>query len=88
MSEKSLYCKKELLCGDGESACLNYYLLKEGEQYGILVAMQRGGNMEQVRAKGLTVHAEKIERLLELMSRNSVTPCALEEILRDLGNKF
>ena len=88
MSEKSVYCKKELLCADGKCAQLSYYQVKEENCYGILVELRKEGNLEQLLVKKLTSSAEKMEQLLALLSQNSVTPCTLEEILRDQGNKF
>lgn len=88
MSERSIFCKKEVLCADGERARISYFRVKKREHYGILVELQKGRKTEQGRAECLTDCPEKLNDLLSILAKNSVTPCTLEEILRDMATNF
>ena len=85
---KSVFCRKDVLCADGKYAQLSYFRIKKRGCYGVLIELQKGKRKEKGRAEGLTVCPEKLNSLLSILAKNSVTPCTLEEILRDMGNKF
>lgn len=77
------------LCGeDGAAIGLEYYLLCETigncQSYGAEIVLERGQERESAAARNLTTSPQRIERFLALLYRNSVTPCALPEILHDV----
>lgn len=88
MSEMCLFCRKEILCADGRAAQLSYYRTKDESCFGILVQLKKGDTLEQEKVSSLTFSLQIIDMLLELLARNSVTPCTLKEILPELRNKF
>lgn len=88
MEEKQLFCRESVICEDGQVGYLRYYLFREREEYGILVEMRRGKNLETAAVSRITPSREKLISLLYLLSQNTVTPCALQEILWEIGNNL
>ena len=92
MAKKSFFDTKTVKCDDGVPIRLSYYFLRENEglcnSYGALVEMERGSNWESAAVGKITTSAQKMEKLLELLCRNSVTPCTLREVVLEEMNKF
>lgn len=68
----------------GKPLALDYYiLLSEGEpeQYGVKIIERNSG--EQAMAFDLSTDAKRVYALVEKLSRNSVTPAALMDVLAD-----
>ena len=68
----------------GKPLALDYYvLINEGtpEQYGVKIIEKNSG--EQALAFDLTADAQRIYILVDQLSRNSVTPTSLMDVLAD-----
>lgn len=71
---------------NGKPLALDYFVLATGgdnepEQYGVRIVEKASG--EQALAFRLTTNLERIYELMEKLSRNSVTPVGLEDVLED-----
>ncbi len=92
MAKKSLYDVKSVRCSNGDTALLSYYLLREKlglcYSFGALVEMERKGNWESAAVRSITTSPERIQDVLWLLFRNSVTPCTLHEVVLEEINKF
>ncbi len=87
------YCgTEEILCDNGQGAKLYYYLLREKlescESYGAEVVMQRGESWESAAVHHVTTSPARMESMLEQLRRNTVTPCALRDIILEELNKY
>lgn len=68
----------------GKPLALDYYILiNEGtpEQYGVKIIERNSG--EQAMAFDLSTDAKRVYALVDKLSRNSVTPASLMDILAD-----
>ena len=45
--------------------------------------MRRGGRTERAAVRDITASCERIRDFLSLLSRNTVTPCTLREVVED-----
>ncbi len=66
---------------------LEYYLLTTNgytEIYGVLVQMHFRGAWESARFRYVTLSRRRIGELIETLSRGSVTPTTLDEVLQEL----
>ncbi len=92
MTEKHLFATREIPWERGGEGRLWYYALEEQAgcppQFGVLVEMERAGQWESASVPHVTASPERLEEILALLSRNTVTPCTLYEILREEINKF
>ena len=89
MRKKKLFCRKWLHCADGSQMRVDYFTLEDrGRISGVEIQSLRNGQREEAKAEGLPLVPEKIGELLSLLSRNTVTACALEEIVAEQMNKF
>ena len=68
---------------------VGYYLLVEsilfegtllGESYGVKLVSDSG---EEEKVLRVTVNAERVQRLLQLLVENEVTPVALQDVVQD-----
>ena len=78
------YTSKLTHAEDGRPLALNYYILVnegEPERYGVKIIERNSG--EQALAFDLTTEAERIYTLVDSLSRNSVTPTSLMDVLAD-----
>lgn len=78
------YTSKLTHAEDGRSLALDYYILiDEGKpkQYGVKIIERNSG--EQALAFDLTTEAHRIYTLVDELSRNSVTPASLMDVLAD-----
>lgn len=81
-----LYTSKLAYTEDREPLALDYSILVSGgdnepEQYGAKIVEKNSGG--QALAFKLTVSVERIYDLMDKLSRNSVTPTGLEDVLSD-----
>ena len=92
MIRKTYYAEEEIQLKDGQTARLYYYLLSEDshgcESYGAEVAMERGGFWETATARHITTSSARMRAMIELLRRNTVTPCTLHEIILEEINKY
>ena len=68
----------------GKPLALDYYILVnegEPEQYGVKIIERNSG--EQAMAFNLSTNAHQIYELADKLSRNSITPTSLMDILDD-----
>lgn len=68
----------------GKPLALDYYILineDTPEQYGVKIIEKNSG--EQTLAFNLTTDAQRIYTLVDQLSRNSVTPTSLMDVLAD-----
>ncbi|MEG1999829.1 MAG: DUF6514 family protein [Evtepia sp.] len=86
---------REILIGEttdqtenGESYTCEYRLLvreTEGrfscESYGVRVTLKRSGESSELW--DITMHAGRIEELMTMLMRNTVTPCTLVDVVQD-----
>ena len=85
--KKSLKCRVLTTSQMDEPVELEYYLLTtEGvaDTYGILVRMHWRGVWESMHYRYITMSHARITELIELLSRASVTPTCLGEVLQDI----
>lgn len=79
-------------CENGEVALLLYYILEETLEgcmsYGAEIVMHRGGHRETAAVRHITTSYGRMREILSLLSRNTVTPCTLREIVEEEVNKF
>jgi len=84
---KNLMCRVLTVSQQNEPLELEYYLLTtEGvtDTYGILVRMYFRGVWECMHYRYITMSYPRIMELIELLSRASVTPTTLGEVLQDI----
>lgn len=87
------YCgEKEICLESGQTARLYYFLLCESyescESYGAEIAMQCGESWESASVHHVTTSQARMQAMLEKLQRNTVTPCALQEIILEELNKY
>ncbi len=78
------YTSKLTHAEDGKPLALDYYILVnegEPEQYGVKIIEKNSG--EQALVFDLTTEAQRIYALVDKLSRNSVTPTSLMDVLAD-----
>ena len=78
------YTSKLIHAEDGRPLALDYYIIaNDGEpgHYGVKIIEKNSG--EQALAFDLTTKADRICALMDQLSRNSVTPASLLDVLAD-----
>lgn len=90
---KRNYCgEEEICCENGQTAKLYYYLLSEKcdncDSYGAEIAMERDGVWESAAVRHVTTSSARMQTMIELLQRNTVTPCALHDIMLEELNKY
>ena len=78
------YTSKLVHTEDGRPLALDYYILvneSEPEQYGVKIIEKNSG--AQALAFDQTTEAQRIYALMDKLSRNSVTPTSLMDVLAD-----
>ena len=78
------YTSKLAHAEDGRPLALDYYVLVnevEPEQYGVKIIEKNSG--EQALALDLTTEAQQVYALVDKLSRNSVTPTSLMDVVAD-----
>lgn len=97
-----LFIKKESLeeVGIHHPIKLEYYkrineeefVKKENEKYGIIVMkteyIQNNTKIESKEIKHLSNDEDKIEKILDMLKQNEVTPIAVEDIICDYSKKL
>lgn len=77
---------------NGADIFLTYYLLCEDADercsYGAEIVLARGQERESACARDITASRQRIERLLALLCRNTVTPCTFREVLEETLDKI
>lgn len=78
---------------NGQPLSFEYCLLAEeaeaggtviGENYGVQITSFSGGTVQETRSiPGLTVSAQRIHALMDLLVRNCVTPVSLDGVVED-----
>ena len=84
---KNLMCRVLTSSQQDEPLELEYYLLTtEGvaDTYGILVRKYFRGVWESMHYRYITMSYARMTELIELLSRASITPTCLGEVLQDL----
>lgn len=82
------YATESIVCDGGSSADLTYLLLRQNSRYGVRIVLRRNGRSEDASAYGLTASHTTALGLLELLRRNTVTPCALDDVLSELQEEI
>lgn len=85
--KQELFATVDILCDGGIFAALSYFLLHKNGRYGVQVVLCRGGKYEESSAYDLTDSRTTALALLELLRRNTVTPCTLGDVLSDRQEK-
>lgn len=80
------HTKKQVYTEAGKELSLSYLLLVSGgesgpESYGVKIVERNRG--EAAHVLNVTVDAKRIENLLDMLTRNSVTPTGLVDVLAD-----
>jgi len=80
------YTSKLAYAEDGKPLALDYSILASSdkctfEQYGVKITEKNSG--EQAMAFNLTTSTRRIYELLDKLTRGSVTPIGLEDVLAD-----
>lgn len=79
-------------CDDGRTAELLYYLTWEEHDgcvgYGVEIIMHRGGIRDSALFPGITTSKIRMGEILERLCRNTVTPCALHDIISEELHNF
>ncbi len=79
------YCRLMLPEGIAE---LTYRVLTNGEEgaqlYSLYVTLEFDGDLDSEFVYGVTCSREEMLSLLNLLARNTVTPCTLYEILSEI----
>lgn len=81
-----LYAEKQVYTEDEKELSLSYILLVSGgesepESYGVKIVERNRG--EAAHVLNVTMNAKRIENLLDMLTRNSVTPTGLMDVLAD-----
>lgn len=87
MMKQEPFATAGILCDGGYLADLHYFLLRKNDRYGVKIVLRRDGGCEEARADGLTDSHAAVLALLDLLRRNTVTPCTLGDILSDWQEK-
>lgn len=85
--ERSCYGTRQMLCENGKAAEVYYYLLREPSGLGAEIVMERAGERESAVVRCVTTSETRMRKLAALLYRNSVTPCALRDVIEDELNK-
>ncbi len=89
---RDYYRSCEIFREDGSRLELHYYRLTQQlggmAHYGAEIVLLDGLRMESASARWLTTKSEDIRDFLELLYRNAVTPCALQDVVADKLNYF
>lgn len=81
-----LYAEKQVYTEDEKELSLSYILLVSGgesepESYGVKIVERNRG--EAAHVLNVAMNAKRIENLLDMLTRNSVTPTGLMDVLAD-----
>ena len=92
MLKRSLFGHAQLAREGGENAQLYYYFLQEqGEffqSYGAQIDMQLGAQWENASVRNVTTSPARMHAILEMLVKNCVTPCTLQDIILEELNKY
>ncbi len=91
MITRELYSSKYVERGDKPPLTLFYYILQNDSEpyaYGAEIAMECDGVWRSAGVHDITTSEKRIAALVQKLNINSVTPCALEDIVLDLLNKY
>lgn len=92
MAKRSYYGSAVIPNEEGERLEINYYRTEELSglcaSYGVLVEVERPGGYESAAVGEITTSLRRIEEILTLLYRNTVTPCTLQEVIWDEIHKF
>ncbi len=90
MREEILYDKINVPSG-GRMLCLSYYILKKEyneetktEEWGIKIEKNDGICFESETISYMTPDYDKLNSIMDKLSRNSVTPFCLKEVLYEM----
>lgn len=86
MEKKLFYDRRTAKREDGTQMRLSYYLLQDKNDYGIAVELE--GEHEEAAISHISVSRQWTKELLACLSRNTVTPCTLREVVSDALNKI
>ena len=91
MSEKRLVADRCFVGDNGQSGCLRYYLLSESgglcDAYGAEVVMIRQRERQSAAVRRFTTSRSRMEDILRLLAKNTVTPCTFREIMEDISRR-
>ncbi len=91
MFSRQLIETAEVWCDNGQTAALQYFLLREEDgvcpSYGAEIVLQRGAERESASVRDVTTSQPRGRQLLRLLRRNTVTPCTLWEVLEEALDK-
>ena len=92
MAKRSYFGSAFVPNEEGEVLEINYYRMEESAgpcaSYGVLVEVECAGCYESAAVGEITTSLRRIEEILTLLYRNTVTPCTLQEIIWDEIHKF
>lgn len=83
---RTLTGTRQIICEDGRTATLLYYLLRDSDSYGAEIILLRGSERESAAVRNFTVSRSRAEALTALLQKNTVTPCTLHEVAADMRN--
>ncbi len=86
MEKKLFYDRRTAKREDGTQMRLSYYLLQDENGYGIAVELE--GEKERATVSHISGSRQWTKGLLACLSRNTVTPCTLREVVSDALNKI
>lgn len=91
MVTKEFLGEKSVRCDNGAQADLLYYLVRESLEgcvgYGVEVIMRREGRRESAAISNITSSRFRMKELIAQLARNTVTPCALQEVIWEEQHK-
>ena len=90
MREEILYDKIKV-SADDKIICLSYYILKKEynketneEEWGIRIEKNDGESFESETISYMTPDFDRLNLIMDILTRNSVTPFSLKEILYEI----
>ena len=92
MLMREYFDARSIRCEDGRTAELLYYLTWEEKDgcigYGAEIIMHRGGTRDSALIPNITTSKIRMGEILSLLCRNSVTPCALHDVVDEQLQKM
>ena len=92
MVTKEFFGGRTVRCDNGTEAELLYYLTWEEQDgcigYGAEIIMHRGGTRDSALVPNITTSKIRMGQILSLLCRNTVTPCALHDVIDEQLHKF
>ncbi len=91
MSQKQLVADRSFVSENGRRGRLRYYLLSESgglcDAFGAEVVLIRRRERQSAAVRRFTTSRSRMEDILRLLARNTVTPCTFREIMKDISRK-